>query len=245
VVLSGKGGVGKSTVAVNLALGLARAGKKTGLLDVDIHGPSVPRMLALGDVPVSCDESSLFPVNARGLKVMSIGFLLRGRDEAVIWRGPMKAGAIMQFLRDVEWGELDYLVVDCPPGTGDEPLTVLHLLTPPVGAVLVTTPQQVAVQEVRRSVVFCRQLKIPVLGVVENMSGFVCPHCKKRTDIFSSEGGQRMAEEMGVPFLGAVPLDPAVMLGGESGSPIIAGDSEGETSRAFGKIISKLVESLS
>ena len=218
MVLSGKGGVGKSTVAVNLATALALAGKRVGLLDVDIHGPSVPKLLHLEGAPLSTGDNCLNPVvvgfKGGALKVMSIAFLLRERDDAVIWRGPRKFGVIKQFLRDVEWGELDYLIIDAPPGTGDEPLAVVELIDKADGAVVVTTPQQVAVQDVRRSVVFCRQMDLPILGVVENMSGFACPKCGEVVPIFGAGGGQAMAEEMQVPFLGCIPLEPEVVLSG-------------------------------
>ena len=242
VVLSGKGGVGKSTVAVNLAVALSLAGKKVGLLDIDIHGPSVPKLLHLENVPVTGSETTLDPVIAHKMKIMSIGLLLRDRDDAIIWRGPMKSNAIKQFLRDVEWGELDYLIVDSPPGTGDEPMTVIQLLDRPTGAILVTTPQELAVQDVRRSIVFCRQLQLPVVGVVENMSGFVCPKCGEHTDIFQTGGGEAMAREMGVPFLGAVPLDPQVTVSGDGGEPVVKAHPHSETSKAFGRIVRSLLE---
>jgi len=242
VVLSGKGGVGKSTVSVNLAMALALAGKKVGLLDIDIHGPSIPKMLHLEHAPVSGTETTLDPVVAHKMKVMSIGLLLRDRDDAVIWRGPMKSNAIKQFLRDVDWGELDYLIVDCPPGTGDEPMTVIQLLDNPTGAIVVTTPQALAVQDVRRSIVFCRQLQLPVVGVVENMSGFVCPKCGEHTDIFQSGGGEAMARDMGVPFLGSVPIDPQVTVSGDGGEPVVKAHPHSETSQAFGRIVRALLE---
>ena len=177
VVLSGKGGVGKSTVAVNIAVGLMMSGKKVGLLDVDIHGPSVPTMLGLEKERAQGADGELIPVIWENMKVMSLGFLLENQDHAVIWRGPMKMGVIKQFLKDVAWGDLDFLVVDSPPGTGDEPLSVCQLLGTVDGAVIVTTPQKVAAIDVRKSITFCRQLNVPVMGVVENMSGFACPKC--------------------------------------------------------------------
>ena len=181
VVLSGKGGVGKSTVAVNLAVALKMLGKRVGLLDVDIHGPSIPTMLGLEGKTLQADGEDLIPFDLSGMKVMSLGFLLPNPDEAVIWRGPMKIGVIKQFLKDVEWGELDYLIIDCPPGTGDEPLSVCQFIGKCDGAVVVTTPQKVAAIDVRKSINFCKQLQLPVLGVVENMSGFVCPKCGEIT----------------------------------------------------------------
>lgn len=192
VVLSGKGGVGKSTVAVNLATALALNGLRVGLLDVDIHGPSVPTMLGLENETLKGGPEGLFPVEFGGLKIMSLGFLLQNPDDAVIWRGPMKMGVIKQFLTDVQWGDLDYLIVDAPPGTGDEPLSICQLIQPLDGAVIVTTPQKVAAIDVRKSISFCRRLAVPVLGVIENMSGFVCPKCGEVTQILPTGGGKRL-----------------------------------------------------
>lgn len=236
IVLSGKGGVGKSTVAANLAVSLSLAGRKVGLLDVDIHGPSIPKMLQLDEAGVQMREDAIQPVEKAGLKVMSIGFLLRQRDDAVIWRGPMKMNVIRQFLKDVDWGDLDYLVIDSPPGTGDEPLSVCQLAAPLDGAVIVTTPQDVATADVRKSITFCRQLKLAVLGVVENMSGFVCPKCGEVTEIFKAGGGERMAAEMDVPFLGRVPIDPAVGRACDNGTPFVYHFSRTDTAKAFERI---------
>lgn len=246
MVLSGKGGVGKSTVAVNLATALALAGKRVGILDVDIHGPSVPKLLHLDGRQISAHGDAMLPVNVScgdgTLSVMSIGFLLRERDDAVIWRGPRKFGVIKQFLKDVEWGELDYLVVDSPPGTGDEPLAVAQLIEKADGAVVVTTPQDVAVQDVRRCIVFCRQVDLPVLGVVENMSGFTCPKCGELVRIFGADGGRAMAEEMGVPYLGSIPIEPEVVVSGDSGTPMVQAKPHSETAKAFGRIVRTLLE---
>ena len=236
VVMSGKGGVGKSTVAVNLAVSLLQAGKRVGLLDVDIHGPSIPQMLHLEDARAMGDGQSLLPLDFGNLKVMSIGFLLPSRDDAVVWRGPMKMTIIRQFLQDVEWGDLDYLVVDLPPGTGDEPLSVCQLATPVEGAVIVTTPQQVSTSDVRRSIRFCQKLEIPVLGVVENMSGFVCPKCGETTHIFKTGGGEKMAADMQVPFLGRVPIDAEIGLACDSGTPFVYGDAHTPSTCAFEQI---------
>jgi Mrp family chromosome partitioning ATPase/predicted Fe-Mo cluster-binding NifX family protein len=221
VVLSGKGGVGKSTVAVNLAVSLAMAGRTVGLLDIDLHGPSIPTMLKLTDTQVAVQDGKFIPVGYEALKVISIGFLLEHPEDAVIWRGPMKAGVIKQFVDDVDWGDLDYLVVDCPPGTGDEPLSIVQILGTCDGAVIVTTPQDVALADVRKSISFCRKVDLPVLGVIENMSGLVCPHCGKVVDVFKTGGGGAMAREMKVPFLGRLPLDPQIVQAGDDGHPFV------------------------
>ncbi len=243
VVLSGKGGVGKSTVAVNLAVSLAMTGKKVGLLDVDIHGPSVPTMLHLTGERLARKDGKLLPASIGDLiKVMSIGFLLENRDEAVIWRGPMKMGVIQQFLTEVDWGELDYLIIDSPPGTGDEPLSVCQLIGDADGAVIVTTPQEVSAADVRRSVNFCIRLNLPVLGIVENMSGFVCPKCGEVTEIFNSGGGEAIADQFGVRLLGRIPLDPLVCRAGDDGSPFIYHFSKTPTAKAFEKVIAPLLE---
>ncbi len=245
VVLSGKGGVGKSTVAVNLAAGLMMAGLKVGLLDIDIHGPSIPTMLGLEGLRPTGNSEELFPLETKGLKVMSPGFFLSNQDDAIIWRGPMKTNAIRQFLQDVVWGDLDFLVVDSPPGTGDEPLSVCQLINKLDGAVIVTTPQKVAAVDVRKSITFCRQLKVPVLGVIENMSGFACPKCGEVTSILGSGGGQRMAAEMSVPFLGTIPMDPAIALAGDNGRVSIEADASGPASKNMLDIIKPLAAMVS
>lgn len=221
IVLSGKGGVGKSTVAVNLATALMLSGKRVGLLDVDFHGPSIPTMLGLeGETIQSCEEG-LLPVDVGGLKVLSLGFFLPDPDAAVIWRGPMKIGVIKQFLKDVAWGDLDFLVIDSPPGTGDEPLSICQMIGNLDGAVIVTTPQKVSAVDVRKSITFCRQLRVPVLGVVENMSGFACPKCGEVTRILCSGAGRRIARDMNVPFLGAIPMDPLIAAACDNGQAFI------------------------
>ncbi len=241
VVLSGKGGVGKSTVAVNIAVALLMAGKRVGLLDVDIHGPSIPTMLGLEDARLQGSTDGLQPVDADGLKVMSLGFMLGDADQAVIWRGPMKMGAIKQLLKDVAWGDLDYLIIDSPPGTGDEPLSVCQLIANLDGAVIVTTPQKVAAVDVRKSITFCRQLSVPVLGVVENMSGFACPKCSEITAIFSSGGGKRMATDMNVPFLGSLPIDPAIAGACDDGLPFVLHFAASPTAKIMREIIQPLL----
>jgi len=237
-VLSGKGGVGKSTVAVNLAVSLALAGKKVGLLDIDIHGPSIPKILNLEGKTIQAVGDVILPVEmVENLKVMSIGFLLRGSSDAVIWRGPMKYQMIKQFLKDVQWGILDFLIVDSPPGTGDEPLSVVQLLENADGAIIVTTPQEVALSDVRKCISFCRSLNLTVIGVLENMSGFVCPKCGERTDIFKSGGGEIMANEMHVPFLGRIPLDPQIVQACDSGRPFVYHYNQTQTAKVFEKIL--------
>ena len=243
VVMSGKGGVGKSTVAVNIALSLALAGKKVGLLDVDVHGPSVPRLLSLAGQQAHIEKDYIEPIPwSKNLWVMSLGFLMPNQDEAVIWRGPVKMGLIRQFLQNVAWGDLDFLVVDCPPGTGDEPLTVMQLLGKEARAVIVTTPQQVAIDDVRRSITFCKRTGNPILGVVENMSGFVCPDCGKRHEIFKSGAGERMAVDMDVPFLGRIPVDPELARAGDEGFAYVKVYPESETSKAMQDIVRPMLD---
>ena len=239
VVLSGKGGVGKSSVAANLAVALSLQGKKTGLLDVDLHGPSIPIILGIEGqlTPSNGERIEPFTYNSN-LKVMSVGLLLTDKAEAVIWRGPAKHGAIKHFLSAVEWGNLDYLIVDCPPGTGDEPLSVIQLLEGAIGAIIVTTPQDVALSDVRKSVTFCRQLNLPIIGVIENMSGFVCPHCGESVDIFKSGGGGEMAEEMNVPFLGRIPLEPNMVSAGDNGKPVVEHYTGTPAAQAISAIVS-------
>jgi Mrp family chromosome partitioning ATPase len=245
VVMSGKGGVGKSTVAVNLAVSLAEKGFKTGLLDIDIHGPSVPKLLGVDGVMVTGgDDNFILPVKYNdNLSVMSVGFLMQDSDQAVVWRGPLKAGIIKQFLSDVKWGTLDYLIVDSPPGTGDEPLSVIQYIEKPDGAVIVTTPQDVALADVRKSVTFCAQLSLPVIGVVENMSGFVCPHCGTLTEIFKSGGGESMADDMGVPFLGSIPIETQVAHSGDSGFPHLSSAVNESTAaqKNFAEIVNSII----
>ena len=244
VVLSGKGGVGKSTVAVNLAAAAARAGLAVGLLDVDVHGPSVPTMAGLSGQQAIVLGETLVPLEVGGVKVMSVGLLLEDPDQALIWRGPMKAKVIEQLLRDVEWGDLDLLVVDAPPGTGDEPLAVCRLLGQPDGAVIVTTPQDVAIAAVRKSITFCRQLNLPVLGVVENMSATVCPACGHAMAIFGAGGGKAMAAAMNVPFLGQLPMHPAIAGSGDTGTALTMPWTIPAIAEAFSGVFSSLLDRL-
>jgi ATP-binding protein involved in chromosome partitioning len=240
IVLSGKGGVGKSTVAVNLALSLALRGMKTGILDVDIHGPSIPKMLGLSGRKVSVSDEEIIPIEVyQNLKAVSMGFFLEGNEQAVIWRGPMKAKIIREFVQNVAWGDLDCLVVDCPPGTGDEPLSVAQILagTGKASAVMVTTPQEMATIDVEKCITFCAQLGLPITGIVENMSGFVCPHCGTEVDLFSSGGGMKLAERFGIPFLGKIPLDPDIVKSGDEGKPYIGSYAKTKTAEKFGEIV--------
>ncbi len=242
LVLSGKGGVGKSTVAANLAVALARAEKRVGLLDIDIHGPSIPKLLGIEGNPVQIVGQEMIPAKVgEHLAVMSIGFLVSTGRDAVIWRGPKKHGAIRQFLADVAWGKLDYLVVDSPPGTGDEPLSIAQLLGSAAGAIVVTTPQDVAISDVRRCVTFCNALSLPVVGIVENMSGLVCPKCGERIDLFKRGGGMALALEMGVPFLGQIPLDPDVVMAGDAGIPLLRGGPQSPAAKAFGDVVDSIL----
>ena len=245
VVLSGKGGVGKSTVAANLAAGLAMEGLRTGLLDVDVHGPSIPRLLKLTGFKPGMSARGMLPVEWHwNLGVMSIGLLLPSRDDAVIWRGPAKAGVIAQLAEQVDWGARDVLVVDCPPGTGDEPLSVLQIFGPKALGLIVTSPQDVAVDDVRRSITFCRQLSTPIVGIVENLSGFACPSCGAVHEIFSSGGGERLAQEAGVPFLGRIPIDPEVARSGDDGDVFLAVAGKSPSAVAFKQVIAEVVKAL-
>lgn len=241
VVMSGKGGVGKSTVSANLAVALSMEGFNVGLLDVDFHGPSIPKMVNMENAQPLSDGQMIEPVTAGTLKVMSLGMMLETPDSPVIWRGPMKIAVVKQLLGEVNWGELDFLVIDCPPGTGDEPLSVCQNLLESGEAIIVTTPQQVAASDVAKSLNFCNQLGFPVSGIVENMSTFICPKCGEVTAIFSTGAGEELAARYNVPFLGKLPIDPAICQGGDTGTPFVrlekspAGDE-------FRKIVAKLLE---
>lgn len=239
LVMSGKGGVGKSTVSVNLALSLAAKGHKVGLMDVDIHGPDVVRMLDLkGTIQPPESPNGLVPPlrYSDSLKVVSLEYMMKDRDEAIIWRGPLKIQAIRQFVADMDWGELDYLVIDAPPGTGDEPLSVAQTI-PNVKAVIVTTPQKVALADVRKSINFCKTVKVDIVGVIENMSGFVCPHCNQTVDIFASGGGEQVAREFDLPFLGRIPMDPNVVIAGDEGKPYLSSGGDSPSVQAFTQIV--------
>jgi ATP-binding protein involved in chromosome partitioning len=242
IVLSGKGGVGKSTVAVNLALSLSLRGLRTGILDVDIHGPSVPKLLGLSGRRVGVMNEEIMPIEVYSqIKVVSMGFLLDGNAQPVIWRGPIKANMIRQFLQNVAWGDLDALVVDCPPGTGDEPLTIAQLLGAKSSAIIVTTPQEVATIDVEKCITFCRQLNLPITGIIENMSGFICPHCGKEVNIFSSGGGKKLAKNYGIPLLGSIPLDPDIVKSGDEEQPYMYFYSKTKTAEKFYEIVERIV----
>lgn len=239
LVMSGKGGVGKSTVATNLALGLSRLGARVGLLDADMYGPSIPTMLGVMGRPGSADGTRFLPLERFGVKLMSLGFLLEDSKQAVIWRGPMLQSALLQFLGQVDWGTLDYLVLDMPPGTGDIALTIAQK-TRTTGAVVVTTPQEVALQDVYKSVAMAQKLGIPLLGVVENESYFICDGCDKRHEIFGSGGGQRIAEFAAAPLIGQIPIDPTVRQWGDAGTPVVQAAPDSPIARSFMEVARKL-----
>jgi len=242
MVMSGKGGVGKTTVAANLAFALGMQGLDVGLMDADIHGPDIPKILGIEDKRPGASGNKILPIFVTPrLKAMSIGFLLPDRDSAIIWRGPMKMNAIRQFLSDVDWGELDYLVIDLPPGTGDEPLSVAQLIKNVDGAIIVTTPQDLALLDSRKAVNFSRVLKVPVIGIIENMSGFVCPYCGKEINIFKYGGGERSARELGVTFLGRVPIDPGMVIAADNGTPFVL-QKDSKVREAFEHIVEKVRE---
>jgi len=239
-VISGKGGVGKSTVTVNLAAAFAQKGFRVGVLDADIHGPSVPRLLGLEGQRVKTGPPGAFPVDGPfGLKVMSIDFFLP-EEAPTIWRGPLKMRAIRQFLSDIVWGELDFLFIDLPPGTGDEPLSIAQLLPDLDGVVIVTMPSQLSSSVVRKAITFAERLNMPIIGVVENMSGFVCPHCKEKIEIFQSGGGKKMAEETGLLFLGSIPIDPEIGVDSDKGHPFVVAHKDSAAAKAFMEIVEKV-----
>lgn len=245
MVMSGKGGVGKSTVATNLAVALALRGYQVGILDADLHGPDVPRMLGIEGRHLISKGNGVEPVEVfDGLKAVSMALLAQESDKAIVWRGPLKHSAIRQFLRDVNWGDLDFLFVDLPPGTGDEPLSVSRLIQEVDGTIIVTTPQDVALLDSRKAVSFSKQINIPVLGIVENMSGMACPHCGESIDLFKIGGGEKAAMELGVPFLGRIPIEPRVVLSCDSGEPFLTESDDSLAKSAFTRVIKTLLEQL-
>jgi len=245
VVMSGKGGVGKTSVSVNLSIALANKGFKVGLMDVDIHGPDVPRMLGLEGILDINENQKLKPKRySENLVAVSIESLMPNKDDAVIWRGPIKHSAIQQFIGDVEWGDLDYLIIDSPPGTGDEPLTVAQLIED-AQAIIVTTPQEVALADIRKSISFCRTVKMEIFGLIENMSGFECPHCGEMVDLFGMGGGEKTANTAGIPFLGRIPFDPNVVVCGDSGTSYQDKYKDTSVTTSFSKVAEKMAKLVS
>ncbi len=244
IVMSGKGGVGKTSTSVNLSIALASKGHKVGIMDVDLHGPDVPRMLGLSGMPEVNQNKKLNPMRySENLKAISIESFTPGKDDAIIWRGPLKFSAIRQFIADVDWGNLDFLMIDSPPGTGDEPLTVAQQI-PDARAVIVTTPQEVALADVRKSINFCKTVKMEIFGLIENMSGFSCPHCGEMIELFGTGGGERTAKQMGVHYLGSIPFDPKVVACGDTGACYQDVHADSAVTRAFTEVageLSKLV----
>jgi len=240
-ISSGKGGVGKSTVAANLAVALAASGARVGLIDADIYGPNIPMMLGVGKPPEQKD-GKLLPAESYGVKLISMGFFVP-EEKAIVWRGPMVHTAIQQFFRDVIWGELDYLLIDLPPGTGDAQLSISQLVTLS-GVITVTTPQEVALHDVRKGMMMFKGVNVPLLGVIENMSYYICRHCGEREEIFSHGGGQRAAETLGIPFLGAIPIDTAIRTGGDEGMPIVAANPDSPLAKTFRDIAAKIAGEL-
>ena len=242
IVMSGKGGVGKTSISVNLSIALSKLGYKVGLMDVDLHGPDVPRMLGLKDMLGLSESRKLEPVKySDNLAAVSIESLSPNKDDAIIWRGPIKHSAIKQFIGDVEWNDLDYLIIDSPPGTGDEPLSVAQTI-PDAKAIIVTTPQEVALADVRKSINFCKTVKMEIVGLIENMSGLTCPHCNKHIDIFGSGGGEKTSSAMGVKFLGRVPFDLNIVQCGDSGTSFQDKYTDSPVTKALGDIAAKLLE---
>ncbi len=244
IVMSGKGGVGKSSLAANLAVALA-ADSKVGLLDADVTGPDIPKLMGVEDAHIISGDQGIEPaVGPNGVKVISMAQLLVGRDTPVIWRGPLKIKAIKQMMIDVNWGDLDFMVIDLPPGTSDEPLSIAQEIPEADGAVVVTTPQEISLLDVRKSIAFAQAVRLPILGVVENMSGLVCPHCGKTVDVFKRGGGEAAAKELGLPFLGRIPLDPRIVIGGDEGRPFVIEHPDSPAAKAFYGIVREIRKNL-
>ncbi len=245
IVMSGKGGVGKTSVSVNLAIALAKKGYQVGIMDVDLHGPDVPRMLGLqGEVTASKESAKLIPMRySDNLKAISMECFMPNKDDAVIWRGPLKHSAINQFITDIDWGELDFLIVDSPPGTGDEPLSVVQTISD-AKAVVVTTPQEVALSDVRKSINFCKKVNTDIVGMVENMSGYVCPHCGETADLFGTGGGEATANQFNINFLGKIPFDPKIVKAGDTGKSYQDANADAPAAIAFGQVVEKVIERL-
>ncbi|HNR65475.1 MAG TPA: Mrp/NBP35 family ATP-binding protein [Atribacterota bacterium] len=245
LVLSNKGGVGKSSVAVNLSCALSEKSYKVGLLDADLHGPSVAKMLGFEGEKLTGSNGLINPIKVRpNLEAISMASLIGSPDTPLVWRGPLKGMAIKQFLAEVNWGELDFLIIDSPPGTGDEPLSICQLIPELDGAVIVTTPQEVALTDSRKCITFLKDLNIPILGIIENMSGFRCPHCGKKIDIFKSGGGKKAADEFQVPFLGSIPIDIEITNSGDQGTPFMCNNKQSESGQAFEKIVQLILDEI-
>ncbi len=245
IVMSGKGGVGKSTVSSNLAMALSMQGFETGIMDIDITGPNIPKMFGVDGEKLMAVDHKLVPVQVPpSLKLISMAFLLGSPDTPVMWRGPVKMGAIKQFITDVNWGKLDYLIIDMPPGTGDEALSIVQLIPKADGMVIVTTPQDVALLDSRKSLMFAAETQIPIIGIIENMSGFVCPHCGEVTNIFKTGGGESTAKDLNVQFLGRIPIEPGIVAAGDSGLPVVMNQPESASAKAFNEIVGKIVRTV-
>lgn len=245
IVMSGKGGVGKSTVSTNIATTLSMMGYQTGIMDVDITGPNIPKMFGIEDEKLDVIDEKLIPVTVPpSLKVISMAFLLPSKDDAIMWRGPVKMTAIRQFIEDVSWGDLDYLIVDMPPGTGDEAISIVQLIPKADGIVIVTTPQDVALLDSRKSITFSAQSHIPIIGLIENMCGFVCPHCGKTTDIFKSGGGATTANELNIQFLGSIPIEPGIVLSSDLGMPVVINNPDSTSAKMFKQITEKIIKTI-
>ncbi|AMH95127.1 cell division ATPase MinD [methanogenic archaeon ISO4-H5] len=246
IVISGKGGVGKSTVSANIAETLSMQGYQTGIMDVDITGPNIPKMFHVEDEKLSVDDNRLLvPVDVPpSLKLVSMAFLLPSKDSALTWRGPVRSSAVQQFIEDVNWGPLDYLIIDMPPGTGDEALSIIQLIPKADGTVIVTTPQEVSLLDARKTVTFSSIANIPIIGIVENMSGFVCPHCGEVTNIFKSGGGEDAANQLGIQFLGRIPLEAGVVNSGDKGMPVVIAEPDSASAKAFKSVVAKIVDTI-